>query len=120
MAKILIVDDEQVYCRNLKILLERQGHQIEIAGDGIKAMAIAESFVPELLLVDWMLRSEMDGLELAILLHALIPNLSSILMTGFPAEELDQQIIQAPIATVLRKPFATEDLIKQIELVLHA
>ena len=120
MIKILVVDDEEVYCINLRLLLERKGYQVAIANDGPTALKVAESFIPDLLIVDWMLRSEMNGQEVAHLLHALLPNLTSILITGFPAEELDEQINQTPITAVLRKPFSMDELLAKIETVVDA
>ena len=118
MVKILVVDDEEVYCVNLRLLLERKGHQVEIANDGPTALKLAESFTPDLLIVDWMLRSEMNGQEVAQLLHALLPNLNSMLITGFPAEELEDQLIQSPITAVLHKPFSMDELLAKIELIV--
>ena len=119
MVKILVVDDEEVYCVNLRLLLELKGHHVEIANDGPTALKLAESFIPDLLIVDWMLRSEMNGQEVAQLLHALLPNLHSMLITGFPAEELEDQIIQTPITAVLRKPFSMDDLLAKIDLIVN-
>jgi CheY-like chemotaxis protein len=120
MVKILVVDDEEVYCVNLRLLLERKGHQVEIANDGPTALKLAEAFTPDLLIVDWMLRSEMNGQEVAQLLHALLPNLNSMLISGFPAEELEDQIIQTPITAVLRKPFSMDELLAKVELIVNA
>jgi CheY-like chemotaxis protein len=119
MLKILVVDDEEVYCRNLRLLLEREGHEVQVACDGPVALATTTSFCPDLLIVDWMLRSEMNGLELAVQLHAMFPQLHSILITGFPADELELQLAQTPVTTVIRKPFALEELITQIELLAN-
>ena len=118
MVKILIVDDEPVYCRNLSILLEKRGYQVQIASDGPAALKLIETFQPELLIVDWMLRSEMNGQQLAARLHECLPRLRSILITGFPAEEIEAQIDASPIAALLRKPFSMDELIAQVEAIL--
>ncbi len=120
MVKLLLVDDEEVYCINLRLLLERKGYQVAVANDGPTALKLAATFVPDLLIVDWMLRSEMNGKEVAHLLHALHPNLNSILITGFPTEELEEQINQTPITAVLRKPFSMDELLAQIETILKS
>jgi CheY-like chemotaxis protein len=115
MIKILVVDDEEVYCINLRLLLELKGYRVAVATDGPTALKLAESMPPDLLIVDWMLRSEMNGREVAQLLHDLLPRLKSILITGFPAEELEDQIQQMPFAAVLQKPFSMDDLLEKIE-----
>jgi DNA-binding response OmpR family regulator len=53
------------------------------------------------------------------LLHTLVPNLNSMLITGFPAEELEEQIHQTPITAVLRKPFSMDELLAKIDLIVN-
>lgn len=60
--KILVVDDELDILELLKYNLEKEGYQVEVAEDGIRAVEIAKGFVPDLVLLDIMMPGQ-DGVE---------------------------------------------------------
>jgi len=61
-AKILIVDDKTANLDLLRDMLAPLGHQIFFATSGAKALSIAPSVLPDLVLLDVMM-PEMDGFE---------------------------------------------------------
>jgi CheY-like chemotaxis protein len=61
-AKLLIVDDKTANLDLLREMLEPLGHKIFFATSGAKALGIAASVVPDLVLLDVMM-PEMDGFE---------------------------------------------------------
>ena len=56
--KVLIVDDNKVVLSTLKAMLAKHGSLFECATDGDEAVAIAESFHPDLVLLDFKLKNE--------------------------------------------------------------
>lgn len=60
--KILVVDDEIDILDLLKYNLEKEGYQVEVADNGIKGVEIAQTFVPDLILLDIMMPGQ-DGVE---------------------------------------------------------
>ena len=52
MAKILLVEDNEMNRDMLSRRLERRGHQITIAVDGQQALALAAAEMPDLILMD--------------------------------------------------------------------
>jgi two-component system alkaline phosphatase synthesis response regulator PhoP len=60
--KVLIVDDEPDILELLKYNLEKEGYEVKTAPDGKKAVAVAKTFLPELILMDIMM-PVMDGVE---------------------------------------------------------
>ncbi len=65
MAKILVCDDEKRYRTHLERAISNQGHEVRVAESAEVALEVARDFPPDLLVVDWMLRGELDGLQLA-------------------------------------------------------
>jgi CheY-like chemotaxis protein len=63
MAKVLVVDDEELVCSLLVDMLEAEGHQVRTAGDGRQALAAMRQEVPDLLITD-LIMPEKEGLEL--------------------------------------------------------
>lgn len=111
MAKLLVVDDEPRYRQQIRHLLEREGHTVETAVDGRGAVDISHRFSPDVLIVDWMLRDPLNGLDLAKLLHARFPRLAIILITGYPSTRLREEIGERswPVR-VIEKPFELDEL----------
>lgn len=60
--KILVVDDEEDILEILKYNLEKEGFIVKTALDGLQGIAIAETFNPNLIILDIMMPS-MDGIE---------------------------------------------------------
>ncbi len=110
MARVLIIDDTETYRRYLKLELEEEGHEVETAADGGEAVIVAERFKPDLLVVDWMLRDSRDGLEVARELSASLPNMRTILITGYPSVDLRRKALDASVVRFLKKPFSLETL----------
>ena len=62
MAKILLVEDNEMNLDMLSRRLEKRGHQILVATDGAQGIALAQSEMPNLILMDMSL-PVMDGWE---------------------------------------------------------
>ncbi len=119
MTRILIIDDERA-CRNsLRMLLSLEGFEVEVAADEEVAVKIVGQFQPHLLIVDWMLCDGVDGLQLAKTLASgsgpeQTISVQTIMVTGYPADELEPQMESLPNCQFLPKPFKAADMIKAI------
>jgi two-component system alkaline phosphatase synthesis response regulator PhoP len=60
--KVMVVDDEPDILELLTYNLEKEGYEVKTATNGKKAVALAQSFQPELILMDIMM-PVMDGVE---------------------------------------------------------
>jgi two-component system alkaline phosphatase synthesis response regulator PhoP len=60
--KVLVVDDEEPILDLVKYNLEKAGYEVRTAGDGLKAIEVARTFLPDLVLLDIMM-PRMDGIE---------------------------------------------------------
>lgn len=55
MPKILIADDEPNIVISLEFLMQRGGYDVKVARNGEEALALVESFAPDLVLLDVMM-----------------------------------------------------------------
>ena len=110
MARVLIVDDEVDSGEFLGLALRRQGHDVRAATSVSEAHTMGVEFRPDVLIVDWMLASSVDGIQVAQVLRAGLPRLQVILITGCPSEALESKAAAAEIHTVLAKPFDLTEL----------
>ena len=75
---------------------------------------MAGRFLPDVLVVDWMLKDHTDGLEVADGIRKTQPNLRVIVITGYPTASLEARIRNTPSTQFLTKPFTLSDLIDAI------
>ena len=83
MANILVVDDDIAVQATIRILLERAGHTVVVAGDGRKGLATFETGEFDLLFLDIFMPG-MDGLETMRLVHQQQPLIPIIVISGNP------------------------------------
>ena len=60
--RILVVDDEEDILELLKYNLQKEGYDVKTAANGVKAVEIAKSYVPDLVVLDIMMPNQ-DGVE---------------------------------------------------------
>jgi CheY-like chemotaxis protein len=101
--RILIVDDNVDAATVLSELLRALGNEVEVAHNGLRALAAARRFEPELALVDIGL-PVMDGYELARRLREQHPELRLVAVTGYGLERDRERSAQAGFVDHLVKP----------------
>jgi two-component system, OmpR family, response regulator len=119
MTKIFIVDDEPSYRDSLDLILSYEDYEVRTAADGIAALEIAGSFVPDVLVVDWVLRGNMNGLELAKTLLESNPDMRIIVITGYATPWLVDQVEDIKGAKVLAKPFGVDEILAALKSVVN-
>lgn len=62
MAKILIVEDTSMIAHLVKLALNRSGHEVRIAENGVRGVAAAKEWRPDLIVMDVSM-PEMDGYQ---------------------------------------------------------
>ena len=115
MTKILVVDDEPSYRDSLELILTYEDYQVRTAADAVAALEVAGSFVPDLLIIDWMLRGKMNGFEVAKTLFDSNRNMKTIVITGYATPWLATRVEAIKGADVLAKPFGVDELLAAVE-----
>ncbi len=68
----------------------------------------------DVLIVDWMLSDDADGLDVAEALRAIHPDLQTIVVTGYPSDDLEARVGSIPAAQYLAKPYKPAQLITAV------
>ena len=119
---ILIIDDDRDLTRSLKALLEDHHYHVDTANDAASGMGKFNNFKPDLLILDVMMDSDMEGHKLA---HAIkqdpenkeVPILiiTGMLDTmGVNIRDAFEGIDDLPYVTMLDKPFEREELLSNV------
>jgi len=101
--RALVVDDDEDLLRLLCVLLEDIGISCERATDGEDALALLNSLVFDLLVVDKNLPG-MDGIEVARRARVLQPGLVTLVITGYASEDSAHRAATAGVNDYLTKP----------------
>ncbi len=105
---LFLVEDHARTRKRLKELLERMGYRVSAFAQPIHAIhALDPSDLPVLLLVDYSL-PQMNGLELAVRLRELHPDLRVVLLTGHPSHPRTHP--ELPDLVVVNKPISQRKL----------
>lgn len=115
--KILIVDDEKKITEVLQAYLEKAGYLTVVAYDGRNAIKLAETELPDLILLDLMLPDIM-GKEVCQVIHQKkdIP----IIMLTARVDESDMIAgLQCGADDYIVKPFSPRNVIARVEAVLR-
>ncbi len=118
-TRILIVEDEAITALDLKRELLSLGHEVVgIADNAADAVKIAEELKPGLVLMDILLRGDMDGITAASAIRG-DDDIPVVFLTAHSDEAtLERALNAAPFGYIL-KPFQARELKVTIEVALY-
>ena len=117
--KVLVVDDERAVRESLRRALELEGYEIELAGDGNEALyRIDTESHPDAVILD-VLMPGMDGLEVCRRLRAAGDRTPVLMLTARDAVADRVQGLDAGADDYLVKPFALEELLARVRVLLR-
>jgi two-component system, sensor histidine kinase len=112
---ILVIEDNPDAREMLRVLLEVDGHRVEVAEDGHQGVKIARSSRPEVALVDIGLPG-LDGYEVARQMRALLGrHVRLIALTGYGQPEDQRRAAEAGFDAHLIKPVSPEQIVEILE-----
>ncbi len=121
MANILIVDDDPAVQLTIRLLLERAGHHVTVAGDGRKGLALFEGNQFDLLFLDIFMPG-MDGLETMRHVRALQPKIPIVVISGrsitpdaYAEPDFLKMATKLGAVASLQKPFRADALLAAVD-----
>lgn len=104
--KVLVVDNQPLMLEFMKALLEKEGHQVKCAGDGLEAIETAKEFHPDIFFID-MIMPHIDGARLCAVLRKYKEFKKSLLViiSGIAAEGGHSYIGAEADACIAKGPF---------------
>jgi two-component system response regulator RegA len=108
--RLLLVDDDETYCRVLKSALEKRDYEVLVANDVQSGIALAEQSLPEYAVIDLRIGHE-SGLELVKKLISLDANTACVMLTGFASIATAVEAIKLGAIHYLTKPANADEIL---------
>jgi len=116
--KVLIVDDEESFCRMLKLNLEQTGnYNVVTETQGKNVLSLAKKINPNIIILDYIM-PDMDGGEVLQQLSgdSVTKNIPVVFLTAIATkDDTDDSGSMIGGHHILAKPIKTEDIIRCIE-----
>jgi len=116
-AKILLVDDEEVFARNMARLLSNRGYQVEAVNSGDEAVRALEGGVFDVLVLDLKMPG-MDGLTTLQEIKKLGLFIETLILTGHGSIDSALEAMKLGAYDYLTKPCEIGELVKKIKKAL--
>jgi two-component system response regulator AtoC len=115
MNSILIIDDDQALCRSLELQLKDKNYHTKSACNVAEGMLMANSFTPDLILLDLNLPDK-SGLD--VLPHFVANGHTVVIMTGELKNKLAIEAMRLGAFDYLRKPLDLDNVLSVLKKVM--
>ena len=117
-AKVLVVDDEENISFLVASALRMSGMEVETADNGSSALSLADSFRPDVLVLDIML-GDVDGLDVLRILRSRGHTAPVLFLTAKTSTADRVKGLTAGGDDYITKPFALEELVARVQVALR-
>lgn len=115
---ILIAEDEEITQKHLKSTLEREGHRVMSAYNGLDAWALLEERDFDLLIADIKMPG-MTGRDLLLKVKEKHPEVDVIIITGYGSIDSAMEAIKLGALDYITKPFVLDELVTTVRKILE-
>jgi DNA-binding response OmpR family regulator len=116
-ARILLIDDDVAFCDYVRMLLSKQGFDVEVAHDALSGLKLGYSWSPDLILLDIMMPG-MDGRE-TLRRFREMSDVPVMLLTALSSQEDMIRGLELGADEYLTKPVTGGELVARIQAVLR-
>jgi len=121
VCQILVIDDDSLQRTTLRVCLEKLGHEVRTAANGLKALKMmSEEFVSPALVITDMVMPDMDGLEVIQHFHRHLPGVPIVAISGEGPLSFLHLAMRLGARAALTKPINPELLQETLEGLIGA
>lgn len=117
-ARILVVDDEEIIRDSMSYILEKEGHDVETAQNGLEALNKAEKKPFDIVITDLEM-PELKGIELLEKLQQITPETFVLIITAYASIETAIAALRKGASDYIIKPLEFDDIIFRINRLLQ-
>src|SRR5215467_4208632 len=117
VSRVLVVEDDARLAATLERMLSAEGHEVEVAGDGLEALKSARRRAPDLAVLDVMLPG-LDGVSVCRRLRE-TAQFPILMLTALSGTEERVRGLDSGADDYLVKPFAYQELLARVRALLR-
>ncbi len=115
--KILVVDDEKIVCDMARVILTKEGYDVETFTDSVQALEAINNKEYDLIVTDLMME-HVSGMDILREVNRLHPNTKVIMLTAYATLDATIEAIRERIFDFFPKPVKIEELKKSVKKAL--
>ncbi len=121
--RVLLVDDEQLFCDITSQFLSAKGYNVTVANDGRVALSLYKESLENnakyhIVILD-LAMPDMDGIECLKELYKIDQEVKVLIITGYRPDQVDLEGEGVNDLPILWKPFEFKDLYREINKILN-
>jgi len=117
-AKILVIDDEPAILELIAMVLEDGGYTVQTVSDGAAGLDKVRQEPFDLVFLDISM-PEMDGITVLKEIRKIAPDISVIMLTGYPTQEKASASFKLRASNFISKPIQINTILKIVENTLE-
>jgi len=114
LSRIIIIDDDTALSRSLELVLQSEGHRVEVAFTGTVGLEIADTHPADLILLDLKL-PDTDGISVLKDLRRRGVFTPVVVMTGAHETRAAIEAMKCGAFDYIRKPFDSDEMLLALE-----
>lgn len=115
--QILVVDDEKIVCDMSRIILQKEGYEVDTFTDSQRALDAIRSKQYDLVVTDLKME-KISGMDILREVNQLYPETKVIMLTAYATLDATIEAIRERIYDFFPKPVKIEDLKKSVKKAL--
>lgn len=113
VAKILVVDDEEIALHNLRHVLKKEGYEVATSQSGARALHLLEENIFDLVLTDLKME-KVGGMQILKRTRELYPDTEVIMITGYATVDSAIEAMKAGAYHYIAKPYKLDEVRKVV------
>lgn len=115
---VLLVEDEQTVANGLKMVMDEEGYDVDMANSGRVALNKFKAKNFDLMVADLRL-PDIDGMEVIERVRKSRPETKVVIITGYPSIASAIKAIKIGVSDYLRKPFTDDEFITAVDTAMQ-
>jgi len=111
---VLLVEDELTIAKGLKMVMDEEGYDVDLADTGLVALNKFRAKSFDLMVADLRL-PDIDGMEVIEHVRESRPETKVVIITGYPSVATAVKAVKIGVSDYLRKPFTDDEFIAAVD-----
>lgn len=114
---VLLVEDELTIARGLKMVMNEEGYDVDLADTGLIALNKFRAMKFDLMVADLRL-PDIDGMEVIERAREMRPETKVLIITGYPSVATAVKAVKIGVSDYLRKPFTDDEFMTAVDVAM--